>query len=138
MAVGRRHAVVRVAIVVCLAAAVAWALFSFPGRVSAQTTTPPSSLPDYSIEGRQPLEYLWENVPGGSPVLVSLSILTVVCCLLVVGRGEAWSGPAAAGGAVITVGLLNAMDQVGSLAATVIIVLALLSGLAFFRAARVR
>ena len=36
------------------------------------------------------------------------------------------------------VGVLNAMDQVGSLAATVIIVLVLLSGLAFFRAARVR
>lgn len=98
--------------------------------------TPPPALPGSSGGGRQPLEYLWEQIPGGEPVLVAVCLLFVVGGVMLVGRGAAWCGPAAAIGAVATVGVLNAMGQVGGGAAAIIIILALLSGLAFFRAAR--
>ena len=102
------------------------------------TATPPPRVPDYSEGGRQPLEYLFSEVPGGSPVLVGAVLLMVVGGIMLIGRGAAWSGPAAAIGAVAAIGTLNAMGQVNSLIAAVIIILALLAGLAFFRASRAR
>ena len=102
------------------------------------TPTPPPRVPDYSEGGRQPLEYLFSSLPGGSPVLVGFTLLMVVGGTMIVGRGAAWSGPAAAIAAIAAVGILNAMDHVNSLVAAVIIMLALLAGLAFFRASRAR
>ena len=118
-----------------LAVVLAGAVLSNPPSALAQERTV-SGLPDYSTEGRQPLEYLFSQVPGGSPVLVGLSLLTVVGGVMVLGRGAAWCGPASAIGVVGVVGVLNAMELVGSVVAAVVIILALLAGLAFFRTAR--
>lgn len=102
------------------------------------TPTPPPKTPDYSVEGRQPLEALFSQVPGGSPVLVGLVLLTVVAGVMIIGKGAAWSGPVAAIAAVGAIGLLNAMGLVNSAIAAVIIIMALLAGMAFFRASRTR
>ena len=93
---------------------------------------------DEAVRTTEPVRWLLERTPGGDIAVTAIVVIAVALMVVVASRGQPWAGPAAAVAVIAALGVLSALDIASATVSVIIMVLALLAGIAAFRVAKVR